>query len=346
MGTYRKNIAEYILAGNRHPLPPMAGLAASHHVFEQTVVDAIITAKTIQRPLLIKGEPGLGKSQIAHAIAACMEWNLISLVVHHKTQPTDLLYRVDHLKRLAMAQIMGALGEGLEKRTDKAEESQSSSQSQNKPTGSILSLHKLEEKHFVVPGPLWWAYNAQTASDFYRHSINGYTSAFVDEINVGKPSVLLIDEIDKADRDLPNTLLEVLNNRTFHIPSSDQTVSVQQELAPFVVITSNSERPLPDAFLRRCVVLTLKLSEREEGVRQLMEIADAHYQGSEIITKELQRKAAEVVLGERSQKAEDEYKPGVSEYLDLLSVVAGNDFKTVEQRISALDMAGRFILNK
>lgn len=336
MATYRQNIAEHITANTRYQLPSMAGLTASHHVFDQTVLDAIVTAKTIQRPLLIKGEPGLGKSQIAHAIAACMQWNLISLVVHHKTQPTDLLYRVDHLKRLAMAQIMGALGESR----------QLQEQAQITHTASLTSLQSLEERHFVVPGPLWWAYNAQTASDFYKDSIHGYTSAYIDEIDATKPSVLLIDEIDKADRDLPNTLLEVLNNRTFHIPSSDQTISMQPELPPFVVITSNSERPLPDAFLRRCVVLTLKLSEGEQGEQQLLDIAAAHYQDSDVITGQLRKKAAEVVLNERNQKTEDEYKPGVSEYLDLLGVVAGIDFTTPEQRETALEMAGRYILHK
>lgn len=210
-----------LLAKDVFSLPAKAGLRPSYHRFNNEVMDAIVTAFSIGRPLLVKGDPGLGKSQIAHAVAVAQDWNLLMHVVHSGTEPTELLYRIDHVKRLSQAQIMGVI-------TDK---------------DSVDPLSLINEEKFVVPGAIWWSYNAASAKQFYKESKGSYQSAYSEEVDSNKRSVLLIDEIDKAESELPNALLEVLNNHSFHAPVQDKVISARDGTEPFVVITSNSHRP-------------------------------------------------------------------------------------------------------
>lgn len=326
-----------IKAEDTFELPAMCGLTHSWHSFEQDVVDAINTARNINRPLLIKGDPGLGKSQIAHAVAVRMQWNLLTYVVHARTQPTDLLYRIDHVKRLAKAQLLGAF--------HAASDNSVKDDDNHKKSKSLLA--KIDEKHFIVPGCLWWAYDADSARSFYDNPENHYRSGINDQIDLDKPSVLLIDEIDKADSELPNTLLEVLNNRSFHVPASDQVISVDEHKAPFVVITSNSERALPQAFLRRCVVITLSLPEGDDCITRLEEIAATHQIGdSEKITADVINEAATMLMKRRKQVSAQQYKPGTSEFLDLLHALDSSSYKNEASCLAGLKCIGEFILNK
>lgn len=306
------------------PLVAKGGLPASYHRFSQEVIDAVVTAHNINRPLLVKGDPGLGKSQIAHAIAQCQKWNLLVHVVHSRTEPTDLLYRVDHVKRLAKAQLIGAIGN----------------------TDHKAALKQLDEDRFVVPGPLWWAYNAESAKTFYDDEQNDYQSALVQEIKQEQPSVLLIDEIDKADIELPNSLLEILNNNSFHVPTKDKTIQVDKTKRPFVVITSNDHRALPHAFLRRCVVLNLQLAEGNEGEQQLINIANAHEKDLSKISNNIVKKAAQMTIQRRENAGESEYKPGTSEFLDLLKALSRNGYEDEAEQLEAIDVISKYLLHK
>lgn len=289
------------------------GMPATFHVFEQQHIDAIRTAWFAKRPLLVRGEPGLGKSQIAQALAHIANCNLLMHVVHSRSEPEDLLYRVDHVSRLAQAQLVSK---------DAAEKD------------------SVDIEKFVVPGPLWWAYAPGKAKAFYDSS-EQYKSSL--EFDTAKPTVLLIDEIDKADSELPNSLLEVLNNKSFHAHGHDEAIQSNADTPPFVVITTNEQRKLPHAFLRRCVTLTLSLESEE----QLIDIARAHKKPLREPSSELIKRVASTVFKARANQADGDYQPGTSEFLDLLRVLNNNDlYKNDDDRYQALDTISQFVLDK
>lgn len=299
------------------PLKEMAGLQASHHLFDDDQIAAIMAAWHAERPLLVRGEPGLGKSQLAHAIAVAQDWNLLVHVVNSRTEPDDLLYRVDHVARLAKAQLVHH---------------------------NAVDISELEEQRFVVPGPLWWAYSAAEARKFFDEEHSDYRTSI--EIDDNKPTVLLIDEIDKADSELPNSLLEVLNNHSFHAHGHDKPIKADKSKRPFVVITSNDQRQLPAAFLRRCVCLNLTMKAGDEGINQLIAIAAAHKEVLPQLSDARITEAAKLVIEQRKTCAAGEYTPGTSEFLDLLRVLNSEEYQTDAQRSDALAVIKHYILQK
>lgn len=320
-------------------LPASEGLKQSYHRFQHDHILAIEAAWYAQRPLLIRGDPGLGKSQLAHAVARCLDWNFIMHVVHSRTEPDDLLYRVDHVARLAKAQLLQAeLGGNKRLAGDEGEEGDAENE-------GVSSMTAINHQNFIVPGPLWWAYAPESANGFFANPENDYTSQY--KPKKGKPFVILIDEIDKAQRDLPNALLEVLNNQSFHVPFYDEPISSHAKASPFVVITSNDERPLPDAFLRRCVVLNMQMAQGEAGEKQLIEIAKAHKLRLNKLGKSVIETAAKTVIEYRDKLSDGDYKPGTSEYLDMLRVL--NDHKAYTDdpaRIGFLEKLIPYLLQK
>jgi len=303
---------------NLKPNQPFAvaaknGMPATFHVFEQQHIDAIRTAWFAKRPLLVRGEPGLGKSQIAQALAHIANCNLLLHVVHSRSEPEDLLYRVDHVSRLAQAQLV---------------------------SNKVADKTSVDIDKFVVPGPLWWAYAPEKAKAFYDSSEH-YKSSL--EFDTAKPTVLLIDEIDKSDSELPNSLLEVLNNQSFHAHGHDKAIQGNAKNPPFVVITTNEQRKLPHAFLRRCVTLTLSLESED----QLIGIAEAHKESLAALSDELIQRVASTVIKARANIADGDYQPGTSEFLDLLRVLNNNEFyKNDDDRYQALYTISQFVLDK
>ncbi|MFD4676459.1 AAA family ATPase [Lentzea sp. NPDC058450] len=226
---------------------------------------AVEVALATGRPLLLRGEPGSGKSSLAPFFAQREGWRFCKHVVTARTQAQDLLWNFDSVRRLADARSRQVDGEPW------------------------------QDFRYVEPGPLWWAFAPGSA----RRRGSTLSELMPPELYAADPrwkenetrrqdrAVLLIDEIDKADPDLPNSLLVPLGTGEFQVAETRRTVAKEPaspesgDLSSFVrpgfahhlvVVTTNEERELPQAFLRRCVVTWLS----EPSVTRLVEIALAH----------------------------------------------------------------------
>jgi MoxR-like ATPase len=252
---------------------------------QQREIDAINTAITAGRPLLIRGEPGVGKSQLARAAAREMKRAYIKHVIDSHSESRDLMWTFDAVKRLADAQLAGALREDIEK-----------------------ARGDLDEENYLHPGPLWWAFNWTTAED-QRRKVKGRRPSNPDGGDPNRGCVLLIDEIDKAESEVPNGLLDALGAREFTPFGRSDPIELAGT-SPLVVITSNDERALPDAFLRRCVILHLELPVEEQPfIDRLMERGHAHF---DAIPEGVLRQAAEMLFADRQAaiKAQIMPRPG------------------------------------
>jgi MoxR-like ATPase len=265
-------------------LTPMQGWPAGRYQLSPQHVGAIQAAFLCKRPLLVRGGPGLGKSQLAQAVASLLDWGLISTVVHYNTSAEDLLYAVDHVKRLDQA---------------------------NNPNNDVGEI-----ADYIQPGKVWQAIAPSTLQ------ARGLTPPH------DKPgTVLLIDEIDKADPSLPNALLEVLANGAISVPYLKEAVIADENHPCFVVITSNEERLLPQAFIRRCAVLDIQLpKEQDKALQWMMDIFAAHYPNEQKQAElaDLATTVAKQVLAQRttvSGQNNGDYLVGTSEFLDMLKTL-------------------------
>jgi MoxR-like ATPase len=198
------------LALARRSLPPWLGdhkQAAQRYRPDTGLVDAVNVALAAGAPLLLTGEPGTGKTQLASYLAWYFDIPFLPLHVRSDTSAEHLLYSFDAVAYLHAASDPRRTGE------------------------------KIGRAEFVQPGPLWRAYEEEG------------------------PAVVLIDEIDKASRDFPNDLLHVLDQHEFHVRETDVWVRRGERPPPVLVITSNSERRLPEPFLRRCVFHHIQFTE-------------------------------------------------------------------------------------
>ncbi|HEX7186220.1 MAG TPA: MoxR family ATPase [Thermoanaerobaculia bacterium] len=233
------------------------------------------------RPLLVRGPSGCGKSSLARHAARVLRWRYYERVITSRTQAQDLLWEVDHLRRLQDAQA-GKLRGGRER--------------------------------YVRPGVLWWAFDRDGATrQALRASTAARTAGRLDP-NLGDDdprAVVLVDEIDKADPDVPNNLLVPLGSLQFQVEETREVVRTTEDRAPLVVITTNDERELPAAFLRRCVELKL---EAPQGDR-LLSIAREHFPG----TPEEELKDVARRVSEASGDGAD--PPSPAELLDTIRAV-------------------------
>lgn len=303
-----------------------------HHVFGEDEIQAINFALAANRPLLVRGEPGTGKSQLARAAAQDLGRAFVSAVVDARTEAQDLRWRVDAVRRLAEAQIQGAL-------PGRAEDA----------VRSALAIEK-----FVEPGPLWWAFHWKGAED--RASRAGVAPVAAPKgWREQDGTVLLIDEIDKGDLSVPNGLLESLGHRQFDVPGGG-TVS-QRGANPLVIVTTNEERALPDPFLRRCLVLHLAWKDDERGfVDQLTRRGEAHFpaMARQTVPSEDGNEpesmlviAARLVWGDRQQvKGQGLAAPGGAEYLDLLRALHERHPDDPAEQAKWLGTIRKFALDK
>ena len=305
--------------GKPIPLPVVGTLPPDLHVFEQRSIDAINAALAALRPLLVRGEPGIGKSQLARAAAHQLGRAFISFVVDSRTESRDLLWHFDAVQRLADAQICGQLFKTFEK-----------------------AREELAEDNYIRPGPLWWAFDWEGAKD---HNANTrVVHHHPDEWQPSDGCVLLIDEIDKGESDVPNGLLEALGSHEITVPYGEPVVI--RNAPPLVVITTNAERMLPDAFLRRCLVLPLALpTDRDELIEKLIERGEAHFPHADPnVLKETARQLADDRAD--AQAAHVTPLPGQAEYLDLIRAITQIKPNSAADQLAVLDDIKEFVLKK
>jgi MoxR-like ATPase len=252
------------------------------YVYTPEIILAVNVAIATGRPLLLRGPSGSGKSSLARNIALRMGWRYYEDVISSSTQARDLLWRFDAVRRLSDAQVK-SLQEGL--------------------------------TPYVEPGVLWWAFDRDSARR--RGLCSNVQQSFASAEDPGAEgeclkAVVLLDEIDKADPDVPNNLLVPLGSLRFTIPETGTEVIAKE--APLVVITTNDERELPGAFLRRCVVLTLD----EPDIDRLTAIAQAHFPDGNEETYRSLAEAVQQMKQARDRQAAN-HKVNAAEYLDALT---------------------------
>jgi MoxR-like ATPase len=231
---------------------------------------AVNAAITLERPLLIKGEPGTGKTVLAREVANAIGAPLIEWHIKSTTKAQQGLYDYDAVSRLRDSQL------GDERVKD--------------------------IRNYIRRGKLWEAFTAE------------------------KRPVLLIDEIDKADIEFPNDLLQELDRMEFYVYETGETISAEQR--PIVMITSNNEKELPDAFLRRCFFHYIKFPDHET----MIEIVDVHFPG---LKQRLLKEALNVFFQIREVPGLKK-KPSTSELLDWLKLLLNEDIdaETLRERDS------------
>jgi MoxR-like ATPase len=236
-----------------HPFHQFSGTEG--YVASRALQDAVNVALALERPLLLKGEPGTGKTLLAHHVAAALGMQLITWNIKSTTKARDGLYTYDTVQRLNDARF----GDG--------------------------DVRNIE--HYIKFGPL------------------GRAFATLERV------VLLIDEVDKGDIEFPNDLLFELDEMRFHVLETDAWVAATQR--PVVIVTSNSEKELPDAFLRRCVFHYIDFPDEQ----QMRAIVDVHFPG---LSTELLRDAYRIFFALRDVK-ELRKRPSTSELLDWIRVL-------------------------
>ncbi len=298
----------------------------AYHVFEPEDVEAVNAALAAGRPLLLRGEPGTGKSQLARAAAKELGRAFVSTVIDARSEASDLMWTFDAVRRLADAQVMGSERRELRQ------------QGQDDPLG---------EAHYTAPGPLWWAFRWSDASE-QAAKARVAPPPVPEDCSPERGVVVLLDEIDKADASLPNGLLGCLGDGRFSVPGGG--IVEQGDIEPLVIITTNEERSLPDAFLRRCLVHKLALPEDRQALFEtLVARGRAHFGAQDerrALDEEVLGEAAKQLIGDRQKlRRQGLAAPGCAEYLDLLRIVHRRGEST-ERQLEMLEVVGRYVLDK
>ena len=243
-------------------MPEMKFTGTKDYVATEDLTIAVNAAVTLERPLLIKGEPGTGKTELAKQVANDLGLEMIEWSVKSTTKAQQGLYEYDAVSRLRDSQ----LGE--------------------------RRVHDV--KNYIRKGKLWQAFDSD------------------------EKVVLLIDEIDKADIEFPNDLLQELDKMEFFVYETGETIKTKQR--PIVIITSNNEKELPDAFLRRCFFHYIRFPDSDT----LRKIVKVHHPG----IKDTLLTTALMQFFELREQPGIKKKPSTSEVLDWLKLLLAEDLSS------------------
>ena len=233
------------------------------YIATQDLMLAVNAAVTLQRPLLVKGEPGTGKTMLAEEVAVALGMPLLQWHIKSTTKAQQGLYEYDAVSRLRDSQL-----------------------------ADVDASNRVKDiRNYIIRGILWQAFTAD------------------------KPQVLLIDEIDKADIEFPNDLLRELDRMEFYCYETRELIKARHR--PLVFITSNNEKELPDAFLRRCFFHYIKFPD----ATTMQAIVDVHFPN---IKKELLSAAMKAFFDVRNLPGLKK-KPSTSELLDWLKLLVAED---------------------
>jgi MoxR-like ATPase len=262
---------------------------SQNYVATQDLMLAVNAAITLQRPLLVKGEPGTGKTMLAEEVARALGMPLLQWHIKSTTKAQQGLYEYDAVSRLRDSQLSDI--DGGER---------------------VRNIH-----NYIVKGVLWQAFTAQ------------------------EPVALLIDEIDKADIEFPNDLLREIDRMEFHVYETRELVKAVHR--PLVFITSNNEKELPDAFLRRCFFHYIKFPDAET----MKQIVDVHFPG---LKKELLTAAMKTFYDVRGLPGLKK-KPSTSELLDWLKLLVAEDIplealQSRDDKVAVPPLVGALLKNE
>ena len=262
---------------------------SDNYVATQDLMLAVNAAITLQRPLLVKGEPGTGKTMLAEEVSTALGMPLLQWHIKSTTKAQQGLYEYDAVSRLRDSQL--ADDEGSQKVRD--------------------------IRNYIVKGVLWQAFTAD------------------------EPVALLIDEIDKADIEFPNDLLREIDRMEFYVYETRELVRAKHR--PLVFITSNNEKELPDAFLRRCFFHYIKFPDAET----MKAIVDVHFPG---LKKELLSAAMKTFYDVRNLPGLKK-KPSTSELLDWLKLLVAEDIplevlQSKDEKVTVPPLVGALLKNE
>lgn len=252
------------------------------YVYSKDIELAISVALATGRPLLLRGTPGCGKSTLARDVALALDYCYYETVISSRMAARDLQWRYDAVRRLGDASIA--------------------------PKRAAV-LH-----NYIEPSILFWAFDPELAAmrgAGRKPAVSRVPDPAWGRSDSSRGAVVLLDEIDKADPDVPNDLLVPLGDSRFRL--EELNLLVQRKRNLFIVITTNEERELPPAFLRRCVVASLD-RPRDQA---LIDIAHEHFPGmSEILIRQVETEANK--YAKEAARVPGARKPGTAEILDAL----------------------------
>jgi len=262
---------------------------SENYIATDDLMLAVNAALTLKRPLLVKGEPGTGKTMLAEEVATALGMPLMQWHIKSTTKAQQGLYEYDAVSRLRDSQLSGP--------------------------EEVARVRDI--RNYIIRGVLWQAFTAE------------------------QPVVLLIDEIDKADIEFPNDLLREIDRMEFYVYETRELVKAVHR--PLVFITSNNEKDLPDAFLRRCFFHYIKFPDADTMQR----IVDVHFPG---LKKQLLSAAMKVFFDIRNLPGLKK-KPSTSELLDWLKLLVAEDIplealQSRDDRVAVPPLVGALLKNE